>query len=188
MAAIWSGEKYDAASVRTLCVLIATASLAAVLAACGSEGVSVPETDAVAYKGAEIFATNCSGCHTIGAAGTQGSGNRALRVQGPNFDQRKESYDDALFAIHNGGFSGAIMPQNIIVGDDATAVAEFLAKYSGTDVVDSPRPLPSGSSEQGQSAASPSDVTDAQSSAEGGGSSGVSGGGGAGAPQSSPSG
>ena len=36
-----------------------------------------------------------------------------------------------LFAIRNGGFSGAIMPENIVVGDEAQAVAEFLAKYSG---------------------------------------------------------
>jgi hypothetical protein len=44
------------------------------------------------------------------------------------------SYDDALFAIRNGGFSGAIMPQNIVVGDDAEAVAEFLEQWSGGDV------------------------------------------------------
>ena len=156
--------------MRTLCVLIATTSSALVLAACGSESISVPETDAVAYRGAEIFATNCSGCHTIDAAGTQGSGNRALRVQGPNFNERKESYDEALFAIYNGGFSGAIMPQNIIVGDDATAVAEFLAKYSGTDINESPRPLPSAGSEQGLSESSP-DVDAAPTPEDGAGDS-----------------
>jgi hypothetical protein len=37
-----------------------------------------------------------------------------------------------LYAIRNGGFSGAIMPENIVVGKDAQAVAQFLAKYSGT--------------------------------------------------------
>jgi hypothetical protein len=36
-----------------------------------------------------------------------------------------------LFAIRNGGFSGAIMPANIVVGDDAEAVADFLSRYSG---------------------------------------------------------
>ena len=91
-------------------------------------------------EGAQLFATHCAGCHTISAAGTQGSGNRALRIQGPNFDQRVESYDEALFAIRNGGFSGAIMPQNIVVGDDAAKVAEFLAKYSGSDVDEAARP------------------------------------------------
>ena len=53
------------------------------------------------------------------------------RTNGPNFNVRKESRDQVLFAIRNGGFSGAIMPANIVVGDDAQKVADFLAKYSG---------------------------------------------------------
>ena len=110
-------------------------SLAAVaaLSACGSEGISVAEDDPT-YEGAVLFAERCSGCHTLGAAGTQGSGNNTLRNQGPNFDQRQVNYEDALFAIRNGGFSGAIMPQNIVVGDDAEAVAEFVAEYSGGEI------------------------------------------------------
>jgi mono/diheme cytochrome c family protein len=126
--------------VRRLSATIAIASSALLIAACGSEGVSVSEGDGDASAGAEIFATHCAGCHTLGAAGTQGSGNRALRAQGPNFDQRVETYDEALFAIRNGGFSGAIMPQNIVVGEDANLVAKFLADYSGGDVEEPPRP------------------------------------------------
>ena len=87
-----------------------------------------------------LFATHCSGCHTLSAAGTQGSGNRGERTQGPNLDQRTETYDDALFAIQNGGFSGAIMPQNIVVGEEAEAVARFVAKYAGDEAEESPRP------------------------------------------------
>ncbi len=111
------------------------------IAACGfgSEGVSVSEGDPN-HEGAELFATHCSGCHTLGAAGTQGTGNRGIRTQGPNLDQRTETYDDALFAIQNGGFSGAIMPQNIVVGTEAEAVARFVAEYAGTEAEESPRP------------------------------------------------
>ena len=87
-----------------------------------------------------LFATHCSGCHTLSAAGTQGTGNRGQRTQGPSLDQRTESYEDALFAIQNGGFSGAIMPQNIVVGSEAEAVARFVAKYAGEDAEESPRP------------------------------------------------
>ena len=153
------GEKYDAARVRNRLFPIALVLCALLLAACGSEGVSVsPTSDVTAHEGAEIFASHCAGCHTISGAGTEGSGNRALRTQGPNFDQRVESYDEALFAIRNGGFSGAIMPQNIVVGDDATRVAEFLAKYSGTEVDESPRPTASGATETGEANASPNDV------------------------------
>jgi len=111
------------------------------LAACGfgEEGISVSEDDPD-YNGAVIFATHCSGCHTLAAAGTQGTGNRSSRTQGPNLDQRTETYEDALFAIQNGGFSGAIMPQNIVVGEEAEALARFVAKYSGKDAEEAPRP------------------------------------------------
>ena len=57
-----------------------------------------------------------------------------------NLNQREGSFDDALYAIQNGGFSGAIMPQNIVVGDEAKAVAKFVAKYAGEDAESSPRP------------------------------------------------
>jgi mono/diheme cytochrome c family protein len=124
-------------------VLIIGMVLAAALglAACGfgEEKLSVSESDPN-YNGAVLFATHCSGCHTLSAAGTQGSGNRGERTQGPNLNQREESYDDALFAIQNGGFSGAIMPQNIVVGEEAEAVAKFVAKYAGTEAEQSPRP------------------------------------------------
>ncbi len=36
-----------------------------------------------------------------------------------------------LYAIENGGFSGAYMPQNIVVGQDAIDVAKFVATYAG---------------------------------------------------------
>ena len=111
------------------------------LAACGfgEEGLAVSKDDPD-YNGAVLFATHCSGCHTLSAAGTQGSGNRSVRTQGPNLDQRTETYDDALFAIQNGGFSGAIMPQNIVVGDEAEELARFVAEYAGGEAEESPRP------------------------------------------------
>ena len=115
--------------MRALPVLIPAAAMALTVAACGSEGIQVPEDDPT-HEGAVLFAERCSGCHTLSAAGTEGSGNNALRNQGPNFDQRQVSFDDALYAIRNGGFSGAIMPQNIVVGDDAEAVAGFLEEWS----------------------------------------------------------
>jgi mono/diheme cytochrome c family protein len=124
--------------VRGAFVLIAVAA-AAIATGCGSEGVDVPASDPD-HEGAVIFAERCSGCHTLSVAGTQGSANRSQRTQGPNFDQRRETVDDVIFAIRNGGFSGAIMPQNIVVGEDAEKVAAFLAKYSGQDVEEQPRP------------------------------------------------
>jgi mono/diheme cytochrome c family protein len=88
--------------------------------------------------GAQLFYENCSGCHTLKRANSYGSKPEGQlaggeRSNGPNFNVRKVSKDDALFAIRNGGFSGAIMPANIVVGQNAEKVAAFLAKYSGED-------------------------------------------------------
>ncbi len=114
------------------------ASLAAIaaalaLGACGTEGIEVASDDPN-YAGAVLFSERCSGCHTLAAAGAEGSANRSLRNQGPNLDERTESVDDVLYAIRNGGFSGAIMPQNIVVGDEADAIAGFVAEYAGSEV------------------------------------------------------
>ena len=117
-------------------ILSTSLAVAAILglSACGfgEEGISVSKSEPE-YKGAQLFAANCTGCHTLSAAGAQGTGNRGTRTQGPNLDQRKETLESSLFAIENGGYSGAIMPQNIVVGEEADAVARFVARYSGTD-------------------------------------------------------
>ena len=97
------------------------------------------------YRGAVVFSERCSGCHTLTAAGTQGSANRAVRVQGPNLNQRVETVKDVLFAIRNGGFSGAIMPQNIVTGREASEVAKFVSKYAGSTAQTTVQPPGSGS-------------------------------------------
>jgi mono/diheme cytochrome c family protein len=117
-------------------VAIACALVAAVLAGCGGE-IEVPESDQTAHRGAELFYQRCSGCHTFKKANAYGSKPEGQlqggeRTNGPNFNVRKVDREDALFAIRNGGFSGAIMPANIVTGEDADAVAEFLDKYSGS--------------------------------------------------------
>jgi cytochrome c551 len=108
---------------------------AAVLAACGTEGISSSVTPA--YKpGAQLFAERCGGCHTLDPAGTQGTSVNKKdreRVDGPNLNKRKETVQCVLYAIRNGGFSGAIMPQNIVTGAEANAVAAFVAKYAGKE-------------------------------------------------------
>ena len=112
------------------------AAAALLSAGCGSQGVQVAEQDSM-YEGAAIFAARCGGCHTLSAAGTQGStfdvGDRE-NVDGPNFDTRIEKVPDIVYAIENGGFSGAIMPENIATGEEKRQIAEFLAKYAGSDV------------------------------------------------------
>jgi mono/diheme cytochrome c family protein len=119
---------------------LAIAASAGGIAACGEQGISasLPQDQRHA---AEIFYERCSGCHTISVAGTEGSSTNIRTREykdGPNFNQRKVTENCALYAIRNGGFSSGPMPQDILVGEDAVAVAKFLAAQSGKDVDPSP--------------------------------------------------
>jgi mono/diheme cytochrome c family protein len=120
--------------VRVLLISCASIAVAALAGACGTEKISVAKSDPT-YTGAVLFSQRCSGCHTLSYAATHGSANNPRTAQfnnGPNFNVRCERpVTRVLYAIENGGFSGAIMPQNIVVAHDATLVAEFVAKYAG---------------------------------------------------------
>src|SRR5919106_1519805 len=131
-------------------LLAAALAAAAILTGCQTEEIEVDSS--ADEQGAQLFNERCGGCHTLSAAAAQGSKPEGQvsggeRTNGPNFDTRKVQEDDVLFAIRNGGFSGAIMPANIVVGEEADAVAEFLDKYSGDEkeTGDSPNDAGTGS-------------------------------------------
>src|SRR3954451_24624428 len=118
---------------RALTVVLALAAVAS-LSACGSRGISVSKSDPTS-EGARLFAERCSGCHTLDKVGAEGSATKVRdreRVDGPNFNTRKEQVNQVLYAIRNGGFSGAIMPENIVVGKESQAGAQVLAEEDGT--------------------------------------------------------
>jgi mono/diheme cytochrome c family protein len=120
--------------IRVLLISSASILIGALAAACGTQNISVPKSDPT-HQGAVLFNQRCGGCHTLSYAATHGSAanpRSAMFNNGPNFNDRCERpITRVLYAIENGGFSGAIMPQNIVVGQDAVQVAEFVAKYSG---------------------------------------------------------
>jgi mono/diheme cytochrome c family protein len=126
-------------SARKIASLALAGALAVGTSACGTRNIELDGADSQNQQvsnGAELFQERCSGCHTINSAGSQGSkptndNGGGERTNGPNFNVRRENKDDILFAIRNGGFSGAIMPANIVVGQDAQDVATYLAKYAG---------------------------------------------------------
>jgi mono/diheme cytochrome c family protein len=128
-------------SRRPLTVLAALSIAAAGVIGCGQEkgdvkqpNATVPTVDAQYQAGAKLFVDRCSGCHTLGVVGAEGGALKVKdreRVDGPNFNVRKEDRQSILYAIRNGGFSGAIMPQDIVVGKEAEQVADFLARYAG---------------------------------------------------------
>ena len=117
-----------------------------VATACGTEKINVPTSDPAVHQGAVLFNQRCGGCHTFAYAGTHGSAQNVRTAQfnnGPNFDIRCERpVARVLYAIQNGGFSGAIMPQNIVVGQQAHDVALFVASYSGTKAPKVPGVVP----------------------------------------------
>jgi hypothetical protein len=118
----------------TVRALVLAALAPAALAGCSGAGDI--EVDAESEDAAGLFVDRCSGCHSLDVANSYGSKPTGQlgggeRTNGPNFNVRKVGRDDALFAIRNGGFSGAIMPANIVVGKDAAKLAAFLEKYSG---------------------------------------------------------
>ncbi|HUB75832.1 MAG TPA: c-type cytochrome [Solirubrobacteraceae bacterium] len=119
---------------------------AAGISACGSQGIGVAQTSPY-YHGATLFLDHCSGCHTLSVVGAEGSATSVqnrLRTNAPNFDYRAETVQNVLFALANGGFSGQVMPEDIVVGQQARAVAEFLAHYAGRDAPKVPQ-LPASS-------------------------------------------
>jgi mono/diheme cytochrome c family protein len=126
----------------------ALTAAAATVAACGTQKISVPSQDAGLHRGAVLFNERCSGCHTLSYAATQGSAAKVTTKQynnGPNFNVRCEHpLTRVLYAIENGGFSGAIMPQNIVLGQDAIDVARFVATYAGRQAPVIPGVVPCG--------------------------------------------
>jgi mono/diheme cytochrome c family protein len=121
--------------MRTLLSFAALCAVAVTIGACGTQAVSVPQASQY-YKGAVLFREHCSGCHTLSVVGAQGSAytiSNRVRTNGPNFNYRKEQVNQVLYAIRNGGFSSAIMPQNIVTGSQATEIAEFLSAYAGKE-------------------------------------------------------
>jgi cytochrome c551 len=122
--------------MKVLLIASAATVVAALTAACGTQNINVPKSDPPdIHHGALLFSQRCAGCHTLSYAATNGSASNVrtrIITNGPNFDQRCERpVTRVLYAIQNGGFSGAIMPQNVVVGKDATDVANFVAKYAG---------------------------------------------------------
>ena len=133
--------------LRFVPILFAVAAVAFMVSGCGTEKVSVPKSDPAIgvtsadyntdLAAAQLFNQRCGGCHTLSYAGTFGSGQNPRTyeaINGPNFNERCERpVERVLYAIENGGFSGAYMPQNIVVGKQAREVAMFVAKFAGRD-------------------------------------------------------
>jgi hypothetical protein len=69
----------------------------------------------------QVFANACGSCHTLGAAGTDGS-------FGPNLDELQPSQAEVASAIKNGP---GPMPAGLVKGAEATALAKYVSESAG---------------------------------------------------------
>ena len=121
-------------------LVVGAAAVAVAIAACGTKTINADNAQPLSpvHQGAVLFSQRCGGCHTLErrrharARCHRARSTQQERTDGPNLDYRKESVQDVLFAIRNGGFSGSIMPANVVVGPDAQKVALFVSKYAGS--------------------------------------------------------
>ena len=76
-------------------------------------------------EGRELFARNCSTCHVLSAA-------NAVGKVGPNLDQMRPPKNLTLDAIAKGRARGqGQMPAELLDGEDAVNVAEYVARVAG---------------------------------------------------------
>jgi mono/diheme cytochrome c family protein len=79
---------------------------------------------AASAEGKQIFTQSCGTCHTLSDAGTSGS-------IGPNLDDLKPDKARVTSAIENGGAGTGAMPANIVTGQEAEAVADYVSSVAG---------------------------------------------------------
>jgi mono/diheme cytochrome c family protein len=76
-------------------------------------------------RGRDVFAERCATCHTLAAA-------NAVGKVGPNLDQLRPPKALILDAIQKGRARGqGQMPANLVDGQQAQEVADFVAKVAG---------------------------------------------------------
>lgn len=89
---------------------------------------SVREYTDLQLHGRELFGQRCRNCHTLAAA-------NASATIGPNLDELRPPQALVLDAINNGRARGnGQMAADIVEGEDAEAVAQFVAVATGNEV------------------------------------------------------
>jgi mono/diheme cytochrome c family protein len=116
---------------------VTTVAIALSAAGCGGGEDAVPTNEPAAEEtpaatatdsgatqasaGREIFVSTCGGCHVLSDAGTNGQ-------VGPNLDEVAPDQAQVLAAIETGPGQ---MPENLLEGEQAEQVAEYVAEAAG---------------------------------------------------------
>ena len=89
----------------------------------GDDGSTADRTDqAASGDPKQVFASTCGGCHTLSAAGTSGK-------VGPSLDELEPEAARVVRAIETGPGQ---MPQGLLQGKEAQAVADYVAQNAGS--------------------------------------------------------
>ena len=109
---------------RTAAIALAAFALAAALVGCGGQNREGGGSETQATSGDAIFReAGCAGCHTLSAAGSQGT-------TGPNLDERRPSAAQVEQKVRRGGggmpsFEGRLSDAQI------RAVADYVSRSAG---------------------------------------------------------
>jgi mono/diheme cytochrome c family protein len=113
-----------------LTILVLGVAVPAAVIATDKNRDSIPEANVrqltdLQKRGADLFGQRCQMCHTLKAANANGK-------TGPNLDDAPRNKALVLDAIENGRSSElGQMPARVFDGEDAEAVAEFVAVATG---------------------------------------------------------
>jgi mono/diheme cytochrome c family protein len=124
------GGRIFTISLLLLYVALGVAVPAAVIAGRGealgaTDGLSTEDPTAKEELGKQLFIQNCKSCHTLEAVQAHG-------VIGPNLDQLGGiDKQRVLGAIKRGGTGSGRMPPGLLEGEDADAVATYVANVAG---------------------------------------------------------
>lgn len=78
-------------------------------------------------RGKNLFQQQCASCHSLAAVNARG-------VTGPNLDRIGDVQPERVVtAIRNGGTGQGRMPANLLEGEEAEDVAEYVAKVAGSN-------------------------------------------------------
>jgi cytochrome c551 len=90
-----------------------------------TDGLSTKDPSAKEELGKQLFIQNCKSCHTLEAVQAHG-------VIGPNLDELGGlDKQRVLGAIKRGGTGSGRMPPGLLEGEDADAVATYVANVAG---------------------------------------------------------
>ncbi len=134
--------------MRRLVGALAVLSAISVAAGCGTVGI--PDAAADKSRGKQLFTEKCASCHTLADAGASGK-------IGPNLDfaferTRKDGLGEATVRqVVRGQIAYPVvapstgapgMPRDLVKGDDADAVAAYVASVAGVSSGTAPAPAP----------------------------------------------